>query len=243
MSFAQVDVRHWLGWSGLKNEAVTFRGKAQPDRRFHHLSYQTEENRIQVVLTTIDAYVGSNGRIDAISRWEQRTVGSIIPLSSNVALTTFGNESFQGTRYKVRPTDGKDCYLWFPHGIEAAKDGPHLTCYPDLHLLHVHWKDYQLYVFKARIPPGSALETFYPETYAAYALREHPECWLGYWTYVGDYLVNLTDNRHMHVWTNTMEMPKPEEFFEFLAKRLTRTVGGNYKSLFTLRALEATCTT
>lgn len=242
MPFTQDDVRRWLGWTNLKNQAPTFSGTLPRADRLGHLSYQDEEDQIMVLKTQVDAYIGSDGRIQSLYGWYKHPLGRIVPLSSNVALTTLANELLKGECYKVRPREGKDYYLWFPEGIEAAKDGPYLTRYPDQHLLHVHWKDYQLYLFKARVPSSPALETFYPETHTAYAFREHPECWMGYWNHGGDCLVNLSNNCHLHVWTNAMEMPQPEKLVEFLAKRLTRTVGGNHKSLFTLRALEAVCT-
>lgn len=230
------EIQNWLARTNLTNKAFVVRNGQSSQAWLDHIAYEAEDERIDIFKTKVDAYIFPDGRIQAIVGINSYIMGGIVPLSPNAAVTTLRSDHLTGEVYFHR---SESKYLWFPEGVQAVKDGPYLTYYRDQHLLHINWKQYQLYMFKARVPEGydSLLDAFYPEIYTQHAFREHPECWLMYWN---NSLVNLNSGYTVHSWETDLGMPKPEEFWEFLAKRITRTIGGSFKSVFTMRAMEAT---
>lgn len=229
------EIQNWLARTSLTNKAFTVRNGQSSQAWLDHITYEVEDERINIFKNKVDAYISSDGRILAIAEIHSPTMGDIVPLSPNAALTTLSSAHLTGEFYFHR---SESKCLWFPEGVQAVEDGPYVTHYRDQHLLHISWKNYRAYMFKARVPEGcdSLLDAFYPEIYTQYAFREHPECWLMYWN---NSLVNLNLGCTVYSWETDLGMPKPEEFWKFLAKRIARTRGGSFKSVFTMRAMEA----
>jgi hypothetical protein len=227
------EIKSWLARTNLSNKAAIARNGQPSQVWLDHLAYEAEDDRINILKTKVDARIFPDGRIQSIAGISSHVMGVIVPLSPNAAITTLSDKYLKGEFYFHR---SESRYIWFPEGVQAVKNGPYLTYYPDQYLLHINWRN-QAYMFKARVPEGySCLDTFYPEIYTQHAFREHPECWLMYWN---NRLVNLSSGNLVHSWNADLGMPKPEEFWEFLAKRITRTAGGSFKSVFTMRAMEA----